>query len=254
MNEERTSRMNKGIAGALSLVLAAGVVAGYSIQRARAAGIPSMQPMTYSGVLTNDAGTPLTGPKNIQISVYNMATAGTLLCTVGPSAIALSNGGFQIPLPDTCTSAIHANPDAWIEVFVDGASLGRTKLGAVPYALEADHARAADSATNATNATTASVAQAVNATLGSVLAGSPSSSTPFTWQAGTFVGTADASGHLVVSFPSAFPKGLVSVVVTNSYAQGATVTGTLDNETAAGFTAVLGANQRVRLNWIALGW
>ena len=30
-----------------------------------------------------------------------------------------------------------ANPDLWIEVIVEGESLGRTKLGAVPYAVEA---------------------------------------------------------------------------------------------------------------------
>jgi hypothetical protein len=192
--------------------------------------------------LTNAAGAPLTGSKNIQISLYSAATAGTLLCTVGPGAITLNNGGFQIPLPDSCTAGVHANPDAWIEVFADGASLGRTKLGVVPYALEADHAA------------TAAVTQTVNATVGGSLVGSPPAGTKFTWQAGTAVGTADASGRLNIAYPAAFPNGVVSVVVTNSYAQAASVTGILDHETAAGFTVVLGANQLVRINWMALGW
>jgi hypothetical protein len=33
-------------------------------------------------------------------------------------------------------------PDLWAEVVVDGASLGRAKLGAVPFAVEAAHAMA----------------------------------------------------------------------------------------------------------------
>ncbi len=37
-----------------------------------------------------------------------------------------------------------ANPDLWIEVQVEGSLLGRSKLGAVPYALEAG--RASDAA------------------------------------------------------------------------------------------------------------
>jgi hypothetical protein len=56
----------------------------------------------------------------------------------------LSSGAFQVVLPAACTTAIHANGDLWVEVFVDGTTLGRTKLGAVPYAVEADHAVRAD--------------------------------------------------------------------------------------------------------------
>jgi hypothetical protein len=119
-------------------------VSAYLVGRARAAGAPTAQPLTYSGILTDTAGTPLTGSKNIQITLWDMATAGTQQCSAGPTATMLTSGTFQVVLPAACTTAIHANGDLWVEVFVDGTSLGRTKLGAVPYAIEADHAVNAD--------------------------------------------------------------------------------------------------------------
>ena len=67
-----------------------------------------------------------------------------MACSFGPSAVVLAAGTFQVVLPPECSTAIHGHGDLWLEVFVDGATLGRTKLGAVPYALEADHAVVAD--------------------------------------------------------------------------------------------------------------
>jgi hypothetical protein len=130
-------------AGFVSLI---GLVAvsAYLVGRARAAGVPTAQALTYSGILTDTAGTPLTGSQNIQITLWDMATAGTQQCSAGPTATMLTQGAFQVVLPAACTTAIHANGDLWVEVFVGGTSLGRTKLGAVPYAIEADHAVNAD--------------------------------------------------------------------------------------------------------------
>jgi hypothetical protein len=149
------------VAGVVS-VLSLGLVSAYLLGRARAAGAPTMQPMTYSGVLTDMSGTPLTGMKNIQITLFDAATMGNQVCSYGPSAVALSSGGaFQAVLPTQCTTAVHGAGDLWVEVFVDGNTLGRTKLGAVPYAIEADHAVNADQA--ATNFNVPGTLTAVNA-------------------------------------------------------------------------------------------
>ena len=43
-------------------------------------------------------------------------------------------------LPDACLAGIHASANLWSEVLVDGGSVGRAKIGAVPYAVEADTA------------------------------------------------------------------------------------------------------------------
>jgi hypothetical protein len=104
-----------------------------------------MQPLTYSGVLTDVNGVPLTAAsKNIQVTLWDMATAGTQACSTASTATPLAAGAFQVVLPAACTAAIHTTGDLWVELFVDGASLGRTKLGATPYAIEADHAVTAD--------------------------------------------------------------------------------------------------------------
>jgi hypothetical protein len=152
----RNSVMKKRMgAGLICVVGLSAVSLAYFAGRARAAGIPATTPMTYSGVLTDMAGTPLTGSKNIQIQFWDAATAGNSTCMVGPASQMLNAGAFQVALPDTCTAAVHGSPDQWVEVFVDGASLGRTKLGAVPYAVEADKAKSAATAAQATSAATA---------------------------------------------------------------------------------------------------
>jgi hypothetical protein len=119
-----------GVMGALT---AAAVL---YVTRAGAGGIPATGALVYSGVLEDANGAPITGSKEIRLDLYDAATAGMVQCTV-TQTVALANGHFQIPLPDTCTQAVQARPDLWIQVTVGGESLGRTKLGAVPYAVEA---------------------------------------------------------------------------------------------------------------------
>jgi len=135
-----TKRNHRLIAvGVTSLFLIA-VGSAYLVGRARAAGVPATQPLTYSGVLTDTAGVPLTGSKNLQVQIWDKDSAGNIICTTGSAAQTLVAGTFAVPLPAACATAIHANPELWTEVLVDGASAGRTKIGAVPYALEADTA------------------------------------------------------------------------------------------------------------------
>ncbi len=139
---------SKRKARVLSIVVGAGLVAtfavGYWVRGARAAGIPTTSAMTYSGLLTDTGGVPVTGAKNILVQFYDAVSAGNTLCTIGPSPITLTDGTFRVALPDDCTTAVHANPNVWVDVFVDGASVGRNKLGAVPYAVESSHAITAD--------------------------------------------------------------------------------------------------------------
>jgi len=133
----KTNKRTLVLAAALSAFAVAAISIGYLAGRARASGIPATQALTYSGVLADPNGTPLTGSKNIQILLYTAATGGTPACSTTPTAITLVGGAFQITLPDSCTAQVQAGPDTWVDVVVDGGSLGRTKLGAVPYAVEA---------------------------------------------------------------------------------------------------------------------
>jgi len=139
-----------------SALVGAAIAAAFFAGRALAGGIPATGALTYSGFLQNASGDPLTGSHPIQVNFWNAATGGTApLCQTPSTSIALDAGRFSIGLPDTCTSAVKANPNAWVEVLVDGVTLGRTKLGAVPYAVEAGHATSADTATTAATANAA---------------------------------------------------------------------------------------------------
>jgi hypothetical protein len=137
--------------GATGLALiATAFVAG----RAGADGIPSTGALTYSGTLEDTAGALLTGDHEIEVRLWPAASGGTTpLCTTTPQSVTVVSGRFFLTLPDDCTTDVKANADVWTEVLVDGASLGRARVGAVPYAVEADRAQTAVSATNASTAT-----------------------------------------------------------------------------------------------------
>lgn len=125
------------------LSCAASAVLGVFGHQVFAVGIPAANTLTYTGVLEDTNGVALTGSRNIQLQVWNAASEGAIQCATSSSAISLVGGRFQVPLPSTCVDIVKKNADLWVEVLVEGASLGRTKLGAVPYAVEAQQAQEA---------------------------------------------------------------------------------------------------------------
>lgn len=141
-------KTNRGwVWGVVTMVSAAGAVGGYCLGQAHAEGIPQIAPLSYTGMLTDASGTPLTGTREIRLEV---ATEDRLEhCETEAQNVALRAGAFRIDLPPACVGLVKANPDLWVEVFVDGTSLSRSKLGAVPYAIEADRAAVASTAETA---------------------------------------------------------------------------------------------------------
>lgn len=252
-------------------VLAAVVILIVTVGRVRAAGIPRHS-LVYTGYLENPDGTPLTDAvRNVALRIGDDGDSD--VCNVPSQDVALVNGRFQVPLDD-CEAAIAESPDLWVEVEVDGASLGRSKLGAVPYAVEAAHAVVADhavAADEATHAGTAASANAASGDLASTLeaklsansvqgnAYSSDSSAPagvkFKWQAGTTVGTSDGASHFPVQYPEAFAGGVQSVVVTGGNGDQTAVQGITGTLSRTGFVVVTSSsNATVRVNWIAIGW
>jgi hypothetical protein len=121
---------------------------GYRIGKAYASGIPTTNPLVYTGTLMNN-GAPAQSPQNIGISLWTDPTSSTSqVCDVPSGAVTIDAlGRFSVPLNAACLTAVGANPDLYVEVDVAGAQVGaRTHLGAVPYAVEANHAVSADSA------------------------------------------------------------------------------------------------------------
>ena len=118
--------------------------------RTSAEGIPGTGALVYAGRLEGANGVALSGTRNLEVKFWSAESGGSSpLCSSNSQPVALEQGRFEVTLPDECTAAVHANADVWVEVLVDGSSLGREKAGAVPYAVEAGHASEADFAGSA---------------------------------------------------------------------------------------------------------
>ena len=131
----------KTIFTTLALIGATGA-ALYLGSTAMADGIPQDSPMTYAGVL-EDGGSPVNGTRNFRLTVWNDPASlefEDMKCSTVTNNVSVDQGHFRIPLSNTCTSAVQDHSDLWIEVEVNGQVIGRTKLGAVPYAVEAERA------------------------------------------------------------------------------------------------------------------
>jgi hypothetical protein len=124
----------------------AGALFASAIQRVGAFGVPLSDGLVYSGLLTDARGAAIDGSRSLQLQLWDRASGGTARCSLGPQDQAFSAGRFSVRLPADCTSAVQQTPNLWMELSVDGGSLGRSKLGSVPYALEAAHSTTADDA------------------------------------------------------------------------------------------------------------
>lgn len=131
---------------AVGRALAAGVLVFVAFEVGSwAAGIPTENTLTYSGTLQRPNGDAVDeAVLHVEVRFFDAAEAGAELCRGETDDVQL--GHFSIPLPAACATAVQQNRDVYIEVSVDGTSLGRTKAGAVPYAIEAAHATSADAA------------------------------------------------------------------------------------------------------------
>ena len=127
------------------VVCAAG---GYQL-RALADGAPEAPSLFYSGTLEHD-GALASGTYEIELTLHGDAEGGELLCKVEADA-EVENGRFRIDASG-CDSALRNVANTWAEVaFTDDDGVkhtidGRTKIGAVPYALEAERSLVAQSA------------------------------------------------------------------------------------------------------------
>ena len=111
--------------------------------------VPESDGLTYSALLTDEKGQPIDGMRSMALALWDAQSGGKQRCAAGPESRTLTAGRFQLQLPAACASAVHERADLWLEVSVDGTSLGRSKLGSVPYALEAAHSQSADQASGA---------------------------------------------------------------------------------------------------------
>jgi hypothetical protein len=121
----------------------------------RGEGIPGTAALQYSGTLA-DNGVPVNGSKTVTVALWSAAAGGTRMC-VATGSVPVTAGRFMLPLGDDCTDQVRANRDLWVETSVDAVSFGRKKLGAAPYAVEAERSGTAGALRGTPVATTAPV-------------------------------------------------------------------------------------------------
>lgn len=103
---------------------------------------PDDAALVYSGVLEDD-GALVDGQRSLNVALFDDDVAGTSLCETGAQSVAFVRGRFKVGMPVACAVALRAPGDAFVEVTLDGESLGRAKISAVPFALAAGEASAA---------------------------------------------------------------------------------------------------------------
>lgn len=130
------------MAVAVAMLCTVASIVAYQIGRARADGVPTAAPLTYGGYL-DDGGRPVEGVRSVSVRLWDAAAGGTAACTTVAPTTTFSAGRFRVTLDASCTAAVRANPNLWAEVIVDTATFPRSKVGAVPYALEAGRASGA---------------------------------------------------------------------------------------------------------------
>ena len=105
-----------------------------------AEGIPTTSALHYSGTLEEE-GIPVSGTRNIVVYLWSDPRSddpGPACLTNSPDT-PVRQGRFRVNLSDDCVQAIRENSDLWVEVIIEDLSFGRERIGAVPYAVEADN-------------------------------------------------------------------------------------------------------------------
>jgi hypothetical protein len=114
-------------------------------RRVSAEGIPSAPTLYYRGTL-EEAGAAVTGTRAFLVRFYTTETSGAPACTAEAGAVIVTRGAFELPLGE-CVATVRANANLWMELssgtdLTSATQVGgaRTRLGAVPYAIEAERA------------------------------------------------------------------------------------------------------------------
>ena len=119
---------------------------GLSIGVARASVPPDDEALVYAGVLEQQNGTPLSGAQSIRVEIYDGIAATSPLCWGEDQRTPVTSGRFRMRLP-SCTPSIRSAADTYVEVKVNGITVGeRTRIRAVPYAVEATRSSSATGA------------------------------------------------------------------------------------------------------------
>jgi formylglycine-generating enzyme required for sulfatase activity len=130
------TRWRDRVLGALVVTAVGGA---YTLGRARA-DVPATQRI-YFGATLEDNGMPMNGTVNVVVELFAAETGGASVCRTSAPSTPVTQGRLRIELDPGCVAAIRANTDLWSQLTVGTTQIGgRSRLGMVPYAVEAVHA------------------------------------------------------------------------------------------------------------------
>ncbi|MFK7884172.1 MAG: hypothetical protein AB8F26_08340 [Phycisphaerales bacterium] len=117
-------------ARALASILA---IAGLATATTSSQAEPAPTSFSYQASLA-DNGSPVNGPTLMEFNLWDAASGGTQVGPTIASEPTVEDGVFSVDL-DFGAASFAVNQALWLEVIVDGQSMGRTPLGASPLAL-----------------------------------------------------------------------------------------------------------------------
>jgi len=109
---------------------------------------PSPDALYYGGTLYEQS-TPATGNRDFLLELYDTPSGGTARCATDSPAVQVRSGAFRFALSPACVALVSEEPDLFLRVVVGsteiipGATGGRPKVSASPYAIEAKRANEA---------------------------------------------------------------------------------------------------------------
>jgi hypothetical protein len=116
-----------------SLLVAAGLAAGLAVTIPAADAAPQPTSFTYQGSLA-DNGSPVDGATPMEFKLWDAPSGGSQVGATISTTAEVNGGVFSAPL-DFGAAAFADSEARWLEIIVDGQSMGRTPLNATPYAL-----------------------------------------------------------------------------------------------------------------------
>ncbi|MFA5113005.1 MAG: tail fiber domain-containing protein [Candidatus Margulisiibacteriota bacterium] len=102
------------------------------------AGAAVPRQINFQGVLTDAAGTPVTGAQPVTVTLYDSASGSTQVGYYSASPTLDPNGYFNVVIPIT-NAGFTFNQPCWVEVKLGSTPIGeRVQLNSAAYALNAD--------------------------------------------------------------------------------------------------------------------
>lgn len=145
--------MSRNTSLLLPLTVLVAASAGYGL-RVYAENVPVDTPLFYAGTLEED-GKLVDGTRSLTLSIWDREMEGTMVCSSTTEKLPVTAGRFRMALSDACVAELRGgakSADVYVAIsFKDEGGVphdvpGRTKIGAVPFALKAESASTASGA------------------------------------------------------------------------------------------------------------